>query len=177
MRAARRSWVSARSRVPGLSRGLVSSFAASPRARPSSSLMVALSCPPWNFSWMRQAIMRQSKSLVRAGGGSLQNILRHRARRSSLSRNFSFSTSDCTSAALAFFMTWLGFSREGIQRYEAASGITESGFQWSAPRSRGLAVRLALAVLGADDAIHALAVELLRHEGQAQLLADCAGKE
>src|SRR5713226_8355359 len=41
---------------------------------------------------MHQAIMRPSRSLVRAGGGSLPNVLHHRARRSSLSRDRRFST-------------------------------------------------------------------------------------
>src|SRR6202162_4011470 len=44
-------------------------------------------------------------------------------------------------------------------------------------RSRGLAARPALSALGADDAIHALAVQLLGDEGEAQLLSDCAGEE
>src|SRR5712672_1300819 len=66
---------------------------------------------------MRQAIMRPSRSLVRAGGGSLPNVLHHRARRSSLSRDRRFSTSARISVSSAFFMRCLGFVPEGIQVY------------------------------------------------------------
>src|ERR1700693_4629265 len=44
-------------------------------------------------------------------------------------------------------------------------------------RSRGLAARPALSALGADDAIDALAVQLLGDQGEAQFLSDCAGEE
>src|SRR5262249_41479222 len=44
-------------------------------------------------------------------------------------------------------------------------------------RSRGGAACLALASLRADDAIHPLAIELLRDEGEAELLSDGAGEE
>jgi len=43
-------------------------------------------------------------------------------------------------------------------------------------RSRGPAACLSLASLRADDAIHPLAIEFLRDEGEAQLLSDCAGE-
>src|SRR5712671_2691483 len=121
---------------------------------------------------MRQAIIRPSRSLVRAGGGSLPNVLHHRARRSSLSRDRRFSTS----VSFSFFMRCLGFVPEGIQVSEAASGESRKRLAVGCAASRGFAVRLALAAFGADDAIHALAVLLFRDEGQAELLANRAGK-
>src|SRR6266849_210658 len=113
---------------------------------------------------MRQAIMRPSRSLVRAGGGSLPNVLHHRARRSSLSRDRRFSTSARISVSFAFFMRCLGFVPQGIQVSEAASGESRKRLLGCAA-SRGFAVRLALAAFGADDAIHALAVLLFRDQG------------
>src|SRR6266436_373792 len=126
---------------------------------------------------MRQAIIRPSRSLVRAGGGSLPNVLHHRARRSSLSRDRRFSTSARISVSFAFFMRCLGFVPEGIQVSEAASRESRKRLAVGCAASRGFAVRLALAAFGADDAIHALAVLLFRDEGQAKLLANRAGKE
>src|SRR5882672_792525 len=126
---------------------------------------------------MRQAIMRPSRSLVRAGGGSLPNVLHHRARRSSLSRDRRFSTSARISVSFAFFMRCLGFVSEGIQVSEAASRESRKRLAVGCAASRGFAVRLALAAFGADDAINALAVLLFRDQGQAKLLANRAGKE
>src|SRR6266851_2430011 len=98
---------------------------------------------------MRQAIMRPSRSLVRAGGGSLPNVLHHRARRSSLSRDRRFSTSARISVSFAFFMRCLGFVPEGIQVSEAASGESRKRLAVGCAASRGFAVRLALAAFGA----------------------------
>src|SRR5260370_17526882 len=126
---------------------------------------------------MRQAIMRPSRCLVRGGGGSLPNVLHHRARRSSLSSDRRFSTSARISVSFAFFMRCLGFVPEGIQVSEAASRESRKRLAVGCAASRGFAVRLALAAFRADDAIHALAVLLFRDQGQAELLANRAGKE
>src|SRR5258706_5536625 len=115
---------------------------------------------------MRQAIFRPSSSLVRAGGGSLPNVLHHRARRSFLSRDRRFSTSARISVSFAFFMTCLGFVPEGIQVSEAASGGSRKRLAVGCAASHGFAVRLARPAFGADDAINALAVLLLRDQGQ-----------
>src|SRR5713226_8355358 len=49
---------------------------------------------------MRQAIMRPSRSLVRAGGGSLPNVLHHRARRAACPRQRMFARSAPTAQKL-----------------------------------------------------------------------------
>src|SRR5258707_14139778 len=126
---------------------------------------------------MRQAIIRPSRSLVRAGGGSLPNILHHRARRSSLSEDRMFSTFARISVSFDFFMRCLGFVPEGIQVSDAASGESRKRLAVRCAASRGFAVRLALAAFGADDAIHALAVLLFRDQGQTELLATRSGQE
>src|ERR1700675_2209422 len=104
---------------------------------------------------MRHAIMRPSRSLVRAGGGTLRNNLDQRIRRSSLDRDRSFSTSARISASLALFMGGLGCSKdsESSSRSPAGRGLTRTGDH--------AALRPALRP---DDAIHALAVQLLGDE-------------
>src|SRR5260370_9356598 len=125
---------------------------------------------------MRQAIMRPSRSLVRAGGGSLPNVLHHRARRSSLSRDRRFSTSARISVSFAFFMRCLGFVPEGIQVSEAASRESRKRLAVGCAVSRGFAVRLPLAAFGADDALHELAVLLSPDQGQAELPSNPAAQ-
>src|SRR3979490_2084942 len=56
----------------------------------------------------------------------------------------------------------------GLEKAAPAMPIAARGGR----RSRGLATRPVLSALGADDAVHALAVPLLRDEVEAELLSD-----
>src|ERR1700729_15453 len=56
-------------------------------------------------------------------------------------------------------------------------GLCRKRLSGTEPRSRGRAACLALASQRAGDAIQTLAIELLRDEGEAQLLSDYAGEE
>src|SRR5271163_985169 len=118
---------------------------------------------------MRQAIMRPSRSLVRAGGGALPNNVDQRSRRSSLPRVRSVSTSAMILLSVGLFM--IEFAYSGGLR---AAGWPAGSGSWDGP---AITRPFVLASLGADDAIHPLAIALLRDEGEAELLSDCAGEE
>jgi hypothetical protein len=79
----RAPWYSRTSRVPGLRRLGRSARDLSPRARLVRCFAVCGSRPPNACSWRCQERNRAMRSLVKAGGGDVRSVARHRLRSSS----------------------------------------------------------------------------------------------